>query len=176
MSAFFVNVAGFVGALVAMEGVAWATHRYLMHGPLWIWHRSHHAPRHGAFELNDLFAVVFAAIAIGLFAAGAVTRIDVFTAAAAGVTAYGALYALVHDGLVHRRFPLPIHARKGYLLRLVQAHHLHHMSHDKIGAVSFGFLWPMDPQRLAQTLKTRSARGETRAPVSPAAEPAARDG
>lgn len=155
MPSIVANLAWFFGALAAMEGVAWATHRYLMHGPLWIWHRSHHEPRLGVFELNDLFAVVFAAIAIGLFASGAMTRIPALTFAAAGVTAYGALYALVHDGLVHRRFPLPIKADQGYLLRLVQAHHLHHLTHARTGAVSFGFLWPMSPQRLASQLKIR---------------------
>jgi beta-carotene 3-hydroxylase len=160
MAGSIVNLACFLGALTAMEGVAWATHRYLMHGPLWVWHRSHHAPRLGIFELNDLFAVVFAGIAIGLFAAGAATGIAALSFAAAGVTAYGALYALVHDGLVHRRFPLPIKARSGYLLRLVQAHHLHHLSHARQGAVSFGFLWPRDPQRLAERLKTRSSTVE----------------
>lgn len=157
MSSLIVNLAWFAGALAAMEWVAWATHRYIMHGPLWIWHRSHHEPRLGAFELNDLFAVVFAAIAIGLFAAGAATKLSAFTAAAAGVTAYGALYALVHDGLVHRRFWLPIKPKRGYLLRLVQAHHLHHLSHDKKGAVSFGFLLPINPQRLAEQLKANRA-------------------
>lgn len=169
MAAFYVKFAAFFGALVAMEGVAWATHRYLMHGPMWVWHRSHHEPRRGAFELNDLFAVVFAAIAIGLFAVGAWTKIGALTAAAAGVTAYGALYALVHDGLVHRRFWLPIRPRHGYLLRLVQAHHLHHLVHAKIGAVSFGFLWPMAPERLAETLKRQAAKDATRA-VREAAE------
>ncbi|MDG2520612.1 sterol desaturase family protein [Caulobacter segnis] len=147
------NLLWFFGALAAMEGVAWATHRYVMHGPLWSWHRSHHEPRRGVFELNDLFAVVFAGLAIGLFAVGAATRIDAFTFSAAGVTAYGALYALVHDGLVHRRFWLPLKPRRGYLLRLVQAHHLHHLHHERLGAVSFGFLVPLDPRRLAEKLK-----------------------
>ncbi|WP_369062279.1 sterol desaturase family protein [Caulobacter sp. 73W] len=154
------NIGWFIAALAAMEGVAWATHRYIMHGPMWRWHRSHHEPRLGAFELNDLFAVVFAALAIGLFALGAATKIAALTYCAAGVTAYGALYALVHDGLVHRRFWLPVKPRQGYLLRLVQAHHLHHLHHGKDGAVSFGFLWPMDPQRLADKLKRQ--RQDTR--------------
>lgn len=157
MWTLIVNLGWFFTALAAMEGVAWATHRYVMHGPLWVWHRSHHEPRLGRFERNDLFAVVFAAVAFGLFAAGAATRISPFTFAAAGVTAYGALYALVHDGLVHRRFWLPIKPRKGYLLRLVQAHHLHHLSHDKDGAVSFGFLLPINPERLARKLKANRA-------------------
>ena len=45
-----------VVAFLFMEGVAWFTHKYVMHGFLWVWHRSHHTPRTGMFELNDLFA------------------------------------------------------------------------------------------------------------------------
>ena len=54
----------YLGAVLFMEGFAWVMHRYVMHGFLWVWHRSHHEPRTGLFELNDLFAVVFAAPAI----------------------------------------------------------------------------------------------------------------
>lgn len=30
---------------VAMEGVAWSAHKYLMHGQLWSWHHDHHDPQ-----------------------------------------------------------------------------------------------------------------------------------
>lgn len=139
--------------LIAMEAVAWATHRYLMHGPLWVWHRSHHEPRRGRFEANDLFGLVFAALAILLFWAGDRWDLAWMSGFAAGMTAYGALYVLVHDGLVHRRFPLPVTGRSGYLLRLRQAHHLHHATHTREGAVSFGFLLPASPAWLAERLK-----------------------
>ena len=135
----------FLVALVGMEGVAWATHRFLMHGSLWGLHRSHHAPRDGAFELNDLFAVFFAAPSMALIYWG--TR-HLWGAGhewppalwlGLGMTAYGIVYALFHDGLVHGRFrsPLPLRLMK----RLVQAHRLHHAVHTRTGAVSYGFLW-----------------------------------
>ena len=41
------NALLFAGALAGMELVAWVTHRYLMHGPLWFLHASHHRPREG---------------------------------------------------------------------------------------------------------------------------------
>ena len=41
-----------------------------MHGFGWGWHRSHHEPRTGWFEKNDLYAVVFAGVAIALIYAG----------------------------------------------------------------------------------------------------------
>jgi hypothetical protein len=41
-----------------------------MHGFLWSWHRSHHEPRRGSLEKNDLFGLFFSAVAIGLLVAG----------------------------------------------------------------------------------------------------------
>lgn len=153
------NAVAFFTTLIAMEGVAWATHRYVMHGPLWVLHRSHHEIRHGAFELNDLFAVFFAAIAIGLFLLGMVPGWGIAFWVGAGMTAYGALYALVHDGLVHRRWPMPAPRRSGgYADRLIQAHRLHHAVSTKEGAVSFGFLLPGRPTVLREEL--RRLRGE----------------
>ena len=65
----------FAAGFVAMEYVAAAAHRYLMHGPLWALHRSHHAPGHRrGVQANDLFALLFAGVAIALFAAGGVWR------------------------------------------------------------------------------------------------------
>lgn len=158
MPAWAPNLAAFMAGLVGMELVAWATHRYLMHGPLWRWHRSHHAPRRGLLEANDLFGVGFAALAILLFLAAGQLGRPVLAWVAGGMTAYGLLYALVHDGLVHRRFPFPLQGRTGYLQRLVRAHHLHHARHERDGAVSFGFLFARDPLRLAEELKRRDPR------------------
>jgi beta-carotene 3-hydroxylase len=150
------NAGLFLAALVGMEGVAWATHRYLMHGPLWCIHRSHHEPRLGRFELNDLFAAYFALPSMALIAAG--TRgwwgHAVWPPAlwiGLGMTAYGAIYAMFHDGLVHGRFrsPLPLKLMK----RLVQAHRLHHAVATRDGAVSFGFLWAPPVRQLKARLK-----------------------
>ena len=102
-----INVALFLGALAFMEGFAWFTHRYVMHGFMWVWHKSHHEPRLGNFELNDLFAVVFAAPAIVGIWLGVNTTLTWALPVGLGITAYGAIYFLLHDGLVHRRFPKP---------------------------------------------------------------------
>lgn len=153
------NGASFLIALIAMEGVAWATHRWLMHGPLWVLHRSHHRPRHGALEANDLFAIGFAGLAIAMFWVGAERGWAPLTWAAAGVTAYGVLYAVVHDGLVHQRWPFRVTPRRGYFKALVQAHRLHHAVAEKDGAVSFGFLTPQDVRALSQRVKARRRHG-----------------
>lgn len=152
MSTVLINAASFLIGLVMMEGVAFAMHRWIMHGPLWVWHKSHHTPDARGFELNDLFAFVFAGISIGLFWLGGQPGLDFLWWLAAGTTAYGLLYALVHDGLVHRRIPFPFKGERGYLLRLKRAHHMHHVVHTREGAVSFGFLFAQDPERLARQL------------------------
>lgn len=159
------HAAVFLAALIGMEGVAWLTHRYVMHGPLWVLHKSHHEPHDGGFERNDLFGLGFAAIAVALFAYGTRPGWDIAWWAGCGMTAYGALYAMVHDSLVHRRWPGPLRPRGRYLRRLVQAHRLHHAVTTKAGAVSFGFLIPGDITRLRATLRENMRVAATTGPA-----------
>jgi len=50
----------FLLTFAGMEVFAYLVHRYVMHGPLWLLHESHHRPRQSAvFEKNDLFGIVF---------------------------------------------------------------------------------------------------------------------
>jgi beta-carotene 3-hydroxylase len=137
--------------VLAMEGVSILAHKYVMHGWGWGWHRSHHERRTGWFELNDLYAVVFAGIAIGLIAAGAGGAYPLQWIGA-GMTAYGALYFIAHDGLVHRRWPFNYLPRRGYLKRLYQAHRLHHAVGGRDGCVSYGFLYAPPVTKLKQQL------------------------
>ena len=81
------NAALFVGVLAGMEGVAYLMHKHLMHGPLWFLHESHHRPRQGWFEANDLFGVFFAIPSIVLIYLG--VRGHPPLAAGLGMTAYG---------------------------------------------------------------------------------------
>lgn len=141
-------------AFLFMEGLAWVAHRYVMHGWGWRWHRSHHEPGRRMLEANDGFSVIGAALAIGLFLLAGKLASPLLQAAAIGVTAYGVVYWLVHDGLVHQRWPWRWSPRSGYLRRLVQAHRLHHAVRTREGALSFGFLIVADPRRLAVRLKS----------------------
>lgn len=140
-----------------MELFAWATHKYVMHGIGWGWHRSHHEPAASRVEKNDLYAAVFSVIVVGLFTAG--VWWEPVWWAALGITVYGGIYAFVHDMLVHQRFGLRWVPRRGYFKRLHQAHRLHHAVREKDGAVSFGFLFAPDPARLKEKLRARSPRG-----------------
>lgn len=144
-----------VATVAAMEAVAYLVHRYVMHGFGWGWHRSHHEPRDGIFERNDLYAVVFAVLSMILFALGEAW--PPLWWVGVGMAGYGIIYAIFHDGLVHRRIPLLPVPRSGYLKHLVQAHRLHHAVRERDGAVSFGFLYAPPLPRLKQQLKGRSA-------------------
>lgn len=149
--------------IFAMEGVAWASHRYIMHGFGWAWHRDHHEPHDRVLEKNDLFGLFGAALSIGLFAWGSpwIMGADAWWPATwmgLGVLGYGIIYTLVHDGLVHQRYFRWV-PRSGYAKRIVQAHRLHHATIGKEGGVSFGFVIARDPARLKAELKRQREAG-----------------
>jgi beta-carotene 3-hydroxylase len=150
-------------AVLAMELVAWASHKYVMHGFGWAWHRDHHEPHDKALEKNDLFALVGAALSIAMFAAGSplVMGAEAWwpgTWIGLGVLIYGVIYTLVHDGLVHQRWFRWV-PRRGYAKRLVQAHNLHHATIGRHGGVSFGFVFARDPAKLKAELAAQRAAG-----------------
>lgn len=135
-----------VGAAVGMEFWARWAHRALWHASLWHMHESHHKPRVGPFELNDVFAIInaFPAIALlayGFFHKGLVPGLCF--GAGLGITVFGMAYMFVHDGLVHRRFPVGPIADVPYLRRVAAAHQLHHS--EKFNGVPYGlFLGPKE--------------------------------
>jgi beta-carotene 3-hydroxylase len=141
------------GTLIAMELLAAAVHRHVMHGWGWRWHRSHHEPGGGRFELNDLYALLFAAFSLLFFSPPLAGLWPGFRWVGVGAAVYGLLYMAVHDGLVHRRIPFPRAPRRGYLKRLVQAHRLHHAVRERDGAVSFGFLYAPPLRSLRRELQ-----------------------
>ena len=143
----------FLITVLAMEGVAYATHRWIMHGPGWFLHESHHRPRGGRFEANDLYAVIFAAPSILLLWGGANAAWGIWAIwVGAGIAAYGAIYFGFHDIIVHQRLSHRYLPRSSYMKRIVQAHRLHHATESKEGAVSFGFIWAPRPETLKRQL------------------------
>lgn len=143
----------FVATIAFMEGVAYVAHRWIMHGPGWFLHKSHHEPRTGNWELNDLYAVIFALPSIVLLLGGVqLGWWPGFTWIGAGIAAYGAIYFGFHDVIVHRRLSHRYVPRSAYMKRIVQAHRLHHAVETKYGTVSFGFLWAPPPEALKAQL------------------------
>ncbi|EXC66926.1 hypothetical protein L484_000137 [Morus notabilis] len=107
---------------------------------------SHHRPRDGPFELNDVFAIMNAVPAIALMSYGFFNP-DLLAGlcfgAGLGITMFGMAYMFVHDGLVHRRFPVGPIANVPYLRKVAAAHQLHHS--DKFQGVPYGlFLGPKE--------------------------------
>jgi beta-carotene 3-hydroxylase len=156
MPDWLLNLNVFLAVFLGMEGVAWATHKYLMHGALWFLHESHHRPRDSWFELNDVFGIFFSVVSIGLMLGGTFYYAPLLFAGL-GMAAYGLVYFLIHDVLVHTRVKHGFVPRHGYLRRVYQAHRLHHATHGRDGAVSFGFIYSPPPEELAAKLKARGA-------------------
>jgi len=155
----------FVLTVVGMEAFAWVMHRWVMHGPGWFLHASHHRPRTGPFEWNDLYAVIFAIPSILLLYGGVQRGWWPGTIwIGAGIAAYGAIYFGFHDVIVHRRVAHRYVPRSRYMKRIVQAHRLHHAVESKHGTVSFGFLWAPPAHKLKAELDRRGKAG-VRAPA-----------
>ncbi|MBX7532366.1 beta-carotene hydroxylase [Qipengyuania sp. 1XM1-15A] len=153
-----------LATVAAMEWVAWASHKYIMHGFGWAWHRDHHVPHDNVLEKNDLYAIVGAAMSISMFALGSEWVLGAnawwpATWIGLGILFYGIIYTLVHDGLVHQRYFKWV-PKKGYAKRLVQAHKLHHATIGKEGGVSFGFVFAQDPTKLKAELRRQREAGE----------------
>ena len=127
----------FVGAFAAMEGVSYAGHRWVMHGPGMGWHRSHHAPPSTRFERNDRFPLCFSVVGFLLFLFGSLGVRPLWWIGA-GVTAYGLAYLFVHEVYIHRRLRMPL-PRSRYLEWLREAHRDHHTG----GGEPYGMLLPV---------------------------------
>jgi beta-carotene 3-hydroxylase len=148
-----VNTLIVLATAAVMEVVAYATHRWVMHGPLgWGWHRSHHEEHEGVLEKNDLYAIVFTVLSGALIAWG-MAGVWPMRQIGIGLMVYGLLYFIVHDGLVHQRWPFRWVPKRGYLKRLVQAHKMHHAVDGRDGCVSFGFLYAPPVTDLKAQLK-----------------------
>lgn len=126
-----------------MEGVAWFTHKYIMHGFLWFLHKSHHTNHNHFLEVNDVFALVFSAQSMTMIIIGLTyPKWNILLALGIGISIYGMMYAIFHDILTHNRLPfLKIKIKNSYLKRIVRAHGVHHRSHKKNDSEAFGFLY-----------------------------------
>lgn len=135
-----------LGAFVVMEPITYLTHRFVMHGPGKFLHRSHHRRKSSVLEWNDVFPVVFAAVvmaglAIGFNVRGAWMLVPM----GVGVTAYGFVYGVVHDVVIHGRVVRNVPQVLASAVRpLRDAHEVHHRFNEE----PYGMLFPIVPQRL----------------------------
>jgi beta-carotene 3-hydroxylase len=150
-----------IGTFLAWEFVAWFTHKYIMHGFLWVWHKSHHTVHDHALEQNDWFAAMFSLPCIGLFYyATLVVYNPYLIACGIGIFCYGLFYLIFHDIVVHQRIRWRPRKRSRYLQRMINAHYTHHKKHSKEGCEAFGFLYA--PKKyVVKDLELRENRQET---------------
>jgi len=124
----------------AMELVAWATHKYLMHGLLWKLHKDHHVvDKNNKFQKNDFFFLIFAIPSMILIYIGyEYDNISLFFGL--GIALYGLGYFIVHEIIIHQRLRFFKKSNNSYIRSIRMAHKVHHKTLGKYGASSFGML------------------------------------
>jgi beta-carotene 3-hydroxylase len=137
-------------AFMFMEFVAWFSHKYIMHGFLWRWHKDHHINDHTRkqdevnknFEKNDFFFLIYATPAIVLLIIGLFKAIPPLVAMGMGITVYGFTYFTIHDVAIHQRLPLTFFSKinNRYFKALIAAHRGHHKPRNKNDFDSYGML------------------------------------
>lgn len=150
-----------IATFLFWEFVAWFTHKYIMHGFLWIWHKSHHSVHNHSLEKNDWFAVVFSIPSIGLFYYASIVKYNPYLLAVGlGILCYGVFYMVFHDFIVHQRIKWRPKRKTKYLKRMINAHYIHHSKHSKEGCEAFGFLYAPKKYEF-KDFKLRTERKET---------------
>ncbi|MGV3636306.1 MAG: beta-carotene hydroxylase [Flavobacteriales bacterium] len=128
---------------VVMEGVAWATHKYVMHGFLWHLHSDHHKKDHyGFLERNDSFFLIFAVPSMCLFLIGSFQGLHTpWLWIGLGILVYGIAYFFVHEVFIHQRIKWLRNTNSAYFLGIRKAHKIHHKHLGKEDGECFGMLW-----------------------------------
>ena len=134
------NVIITVATFFFMEFVAWATHKYLMHGFLWFLHQDHHVVnKDHKLQKNDFFFLIFAIPSMLLMYIGFDGfKISFFVGI--GIALYGMAYFLVHEVIIHQRLPFFRKTNNRYIRAIRLAHKVHHKQLGKHNATSFGML------------------------------------
>jgi beta-carotene 3-hydroxylase len=137
----FIFILAFLVAFVLMEFMAWFTHKYVMHGFLWNLHEDHHQPKPNyIFQKNDAFFLVFAIPSWLTIMLGMMWGYPASVGVGFGIAAYGLVYFLVHDVLIHRRFKWFDKIDSPYFRAIRKAHKIHHKNRFKQEGACFGLL------------------------------------
>ena len=125
-----------------MEFVAWFSHKFIMHGFLWSWHKDHHKKEHESwFEKNDLFFLVYAIPSILFVVLWGEFSFWAGLPIAIGIFCYGFTYFIVYDIFIHRRFKIFRNIDNKYAKGIRRAHKMHHKNINKENGVCFGMLF-----------------------------------
>lgn len=124
----------------AMEGMAWATHKFVMHGWMWRFHQDHHQVLPGFFEKNDVFFLVYAIPSWLCIMLGMMFDSPLSVWVGLGIAAYGLAYFLIHDVYIHRRLKWFRDIDHPYFMAIRKAHKVHHKHLGKHDGECFGML------------------------------------
>ena len=158
LTPFLLVTVGFLG----MEAVTYVVHRYVMHGALERLHRSHHRNAAAEFarkspEPNDAFPLAFSVVVIVGLAVG--FNVDGFTwllPLLVGVTSYGIVYTVIHDGIIHGRIGWMKRLHLSWAVSLDTAHREHHRSNGEPYGMLFPWITLRSDARRTQTLRNGS--------------------
>lgn len=155
MESLLINILIVFAAFISMEVVAWASHKYLMHGLLWGLHRDHHKKESsGFFEHNDFFFLIFAIPGIIALFFGVQNGYNYLFFIGLGITLYGFAYFLLHDVFIHQRFKIFRKTDNAYFRAIRRAHKVHHKHLGKEDGECFGMLWV--PMRYFREIRSKS--------------------
>jgi beta-carotene 3-hydroxylase len=131
------NILLVILAFLFMEFMAWFTHKYVMHGFLWVLHKDHHIRDGRKVEWNDVFAIFFALPSILLIYLGVMNPNSYLLSIGIGIMIYGFSYFMFHDVYVHQRLKILAGFSNRYLRATVKAHKEHH---NPNAHYNYGFL------------------------------------
>ena len=124
-----------------MEIVAWATHKYVMHGFLWSLHKDHHiTDKDKTFEKNDAFFLIFGIPGASFIILGA-ENLSLMFYIGLGISLYGLAYFLVHEIFIHQRIKLFKRTNHPYFKAIRKAHKIHHKNLGKENGECFGMIF-----------------------------------
>lgn len=141
MENLIINTLITVATFTLMEGVAWFTHKFVMHGLLWVLHQDHHQKKPHFFEKNDTFFLIFALPSILFFFFGAKAGFNWMFYIGLGIFIYGMAYFMIHDVIIHQRFKWFSRSDNRYIKTIKRAHKMHHKHTEKHDGESFGMLF-----------------------------------
>jgi beta-carotene 3-hydroxylase len=127
-------------SFIGMEFMAWATHKFLMHGWMWYFHEDHHDVKPRFFERNDVFFLIYAIPSWLCIMLGMMSDHYVPVWIGYGIAMYGFTYFMIHDVYIHRRFKWLRDIDHPYFMAIRKAHKVHHKHIGKEHGECFGML------------------------------------
>ena len=129
-----------ITTFIIMEFIAWFTHKYIMHGPLWNVHLDHHqVDKKKKLQKNDYFFLIFAIPSIMAIILGSMNS-NFLLYIGIGIALYGFAYFIVHEIIIHQRIKIFRNSKSRYIRAIKRAHKVHHKNIEKEDGESFGML------------------------------------